>query len=51
MVPMIESSPVVAQAYTAVLGKFSLAPYNIPAQIGKVFASEKPLAHMPLLCS
>ena len=38
--PISESSPVVAQAYTAVLGKFSRAPYNIPAQTGKVFASE-----------
>lgn len=40
LVPMPENALVIKMAYTAVLDRFRTAPYSIPAQTGKVFASE-----------
>lgn len=40
LLPMTENDPAVARACTAALDRFRIAPYSIPAQTGKVFASE-----------
>ena len=37
---MPENALVIKMAYTAVLDRFRTGPYSIPAQTGKVFASE-----------
>ena len=40
LLPMTENAPIVGQACKAVLDKFRIAPYSMPAQTGKVFPSE-----------
>lgn len=40
LLPMTENDPAVEKACTAALDRFRTAPYSVPAQTGKVFASE-----------
>lgn len=48
LLPMTENDPAVEKACTVALDRFRIAPYNVPAQTGKVFASESCSAFMVL---